>query len=206
MIELIGRGRMGLMVAMLALGWILTPVVVSAEGVNEKVKASLQKAHDQLQLAIDQAENAIGPYRKGSGWVRVHMQRVLNILGGKDSPEYSDSSEFSDKLEPRFSEKVGNPGDGHGVLIYLEEASEALKASNAPVALQEAVGYAITHASMAVEHAHESVHGTGIKQTHDHAAHVAALLVGAHGKGDTDSPVTGTLAYAMKQAGVKISK
>lgn len=134
------------------------------------------------------------------------MQRVLNILGGKDSPEYSDSSEFSDKLEPRFSEKVGNPGDGHGVLIYLEEASEALKASNAPVALQEALGYAITHASMAVEHAHESVHGTGIKQTHDHAAHVAALLVGAHGKGDTDSPVTGTLAYAMKQAGVKISK
>ncbi len=206
MIELIGRGRMGLMVAMLALGWILTPVVVSAEGVNEKVKASLQKAHDQLELAIDQAENAIGPYRKGSGWVRVHMQRVLNILGGKDSPEYSDSSEFSDKLEPRFSEKVGNPGDGHGVLIYLEEASEALKASNAPVALQEAVGYAITHASMAIEHAHESVHGTGIKQTHDHAAHVAALLVGAHGKGDTDSPVTGTLAYAMKQAGVKISK
>lgn len=35
MIELIGRGRMGLMLAMLALGWILTPVVVSAEGVNE---------------------------------------------------------------------------------------------------------------------------------------------------------------------------
>lgn len=209
MMESSGRGRLVLMVgtmAMCVLGWMVSPVIVSAEGINEKAKASLQKAHDQLELAIDQAENAIGPHRKGSGWVRVHIQRVLNILGGKDSPEYTDSSEYSDKLEPRFSEKVGNPGDGHGVLLYLEEAGEALKAGNAPAAVQEAVGYAITHASMAVEHAHESVHGTGIKQTHDHAAHVAALLVGAHGKGDTDSPVTGTLAYAMRQAGLKISK
>lgn len=209
MIQSSGAGKLGLMAGMLAtvaLSWMVSPVVVSAEGINEKAKVSLQKAHDQLELAIDQAEKAIGPHRMGSGWVRVHMQRVLNILGGKDSPEYADSSEFSDKAEPRFSEKVGNPGDGHGVLIYLEEANEALKAGNAPAAVQEAVGYAITHASMAVEHAHESVYGTGIKQTHEHAAHVAALLVGAHGKGDTDSPVTGTLAYAMKQAGLKISK
>lgn len=209
MIELAGGGRLVLKVgtlAMLMLGWMVSPVVVSAEDVNEKAKASLQKAHDQLELAIDQAEKALGPHRKGSGWVRVHMQRVLNILGGADSPEYTDSSEYSDKFEPRFSEKVGNPGDGHGVLIYLEDANDALEAGNAPAAVQEAVGYAITHASMAVQHAHESVHGTGIKQTHEHAAHVAALLVGAHGKGDTDSPATGTLAYAMKQAGLKISK
>lgn len=209
MIELAGRGRLVLKVgtlAVLVLGWMVSPVVVSAEDVNEKARASLQKAHDQLELAIDQAEKALGPHRKGSGWVRVHMQRVLNILGGADSPEYTDSSEYSDKFEPRFSEKVGNPGDGHGVLIYLEDANDALKAANAPAAVQEAVGYAITHASMAVQHAHESVHGTGIKQTHEHASHVAALLVGAHGKGDTDSPATGTLTYAMKQAGLKISK
>jgi hypothetical protein len=194
------------MVGMLTLGWIMSPVIASAEGVNEQAKASLQRAHDQVELALDQAEKALGPYRKGSGWVRVHMQRALNILGGKDSPEYADSSEYTDKFEPRFTEKIGNPGDGHGVLMYLEDASEALRAGNAPAAVQEAVGYAITHASMAVVHAHESVHGTGIKQTHDHAAHVAALLVGAHGKGDTDSPATGTLAYAMKQAGLKTSK
>lgn len=209
MIELTGRRKLGLMVGtvgMFALGWMVTPVVASAESINEKAKVSLQKAHDQLELAIDQSEKALGPYRKGSGWVRAHMQRVLNILGGKDSPEYADSSEYSDKLEPRFSEKVGNPGDGHGVLIYLEEASEALKGTNAPAAVQEAVGYAITHATMVVIHAHESVHGTGIKQTHEHAAHVAALLVGTHGKGDTDSPATGTLIYAMKQAGLKVSK
>lgn len=209
MIELAGRGRLVLKVgtlAVLVLGWMVSPVVVSAEDVNEKARASLQKAHDQLELAIDQAEKALGPHRKGSGWVRVHMQRVLNILGGADSPEYTDSSEYSDKFEPRFSEKVGNPGDGHGVLIYLEDANDALKSANAPAAVQEAVGYAITHASMAVQHAHESVHGTGIKQTHEHASHVAALLVGAHGKGDTDSPATGTLTYAMKQAGLKISK
>ena len=209
MIGLNGRGRLALSVGtltMLALGWMVSPVVVSAEDINEKAKASLQKAHDQLELAIDQAEKALGPHRKGSGWVRVHMQRVLNILGGTDSPEYTDSQGYSDKLGPHFPEKVGNPGDGYGVLIYLEDANEALKGGNAPAAVQEAVGYAITHASMAMQHAHESVHGTGIKQTHEHAAHVAALLVGAHGKGDTDSPATGTLTYAMKQAGLTISK
>ncbi|MDC8447194.1 MAG: hypothetical protein LV473_02440 [Nitrospira sp.] len=209
MIELAGGGRLVLKVgalAMLVLGCMVSPVVVSAEDVSEEAKASLQKAHDQLELAIDQAEKALGPHRKGSGWVRVHMQRVLNILGGKDSPEYTDSQGYTDKFEPRFTEKVGNPGDGHGVLIYLEDANDALKAANAPAAVQEAVGYAITHASMAVQHAHESVHGTGIKQTHEHASHVAALLVGAHGKGDTDSPATGTLTYAMRQAGLKISK
>lgn len=42
------------------------------------------------------------------------MQRVRNILSGKDSAEYADSSELSDKIEPRFSEKIGNLGDSPG--------------------------------------------------------------------------------------------
>jgi hypothetical protein len=176
------------------------PLVVSAEDAGEKAKASLQKAHDQLELAIEQAEKALGPHRKGSGWVRTHMQRVLNVLGGTTSPDYFD------KQEAPFIEKVGNPGDGHGALMYLEEAREALKAANAPIAVQEAVDHAVTDVSDAIDHARESVHGTGLKQTHGHAAKVAALLVAAHGKGDTESPVTGTLAYAMKQMGLKMSK
>ena len=203
MVGLSGRMGSGVVmgaVLMLALGGIVSPVVSSAEDANDKAKASLQKAHDQLELAVHQAEQALGPHRKGSGWVRAHMQRVLNILGGTQSPDYFD------KFEPPSTEKVGNPGDGHGALMYLEEAYEALKSGNAPVAVQEAVGHAITHASAAVEYAHDSVKGTGIKQTHEQAAKVAALLVAAHGKGDADSPVTGTLAYAMKQVGLKMSK
>jgi hypothetical protein len=184
----------------LALGWTVSPLMVSAEEAGEKAKVSLQKAHDQLELAIDQAEKALGSHRKGSGWVRTHMQRVLNVLGGTASPDYFD------KHEAPFTEKVGNPGDGHGALMYLEEAREALKESNAPVAVQEAVEHAVTHVSDAVDHARESVHGTGLKQTHGHAAKVAALLVAGHGKGDANSPVTGTLVYAMKQMGLTISK
>ncbi|MBX3325820.1 MAG: hypothetical protein U0223_19715 [Nitrospira sp.] len=209
MIALTRRGTLGLMagaLGMLALGWMVSPAVASTEGVNEKAKASLQKAHDQLKLAIDQAEKALGSSRRSSGSIRVHMQRVLNILGGKDSPEYADSSEYAEKLQPHFNEKVGNPGDGHGALLYMEDAYEALKTGNAPAAVQEAVEYAIMHASMVEGHAHESVHGTGIKQTQEHAAHTAALLVGAYGKGDSDSPATGALSYAMKQAGLKVSK
>ena len=209
MIERVGRAKLGVMVGtlgILVLGWMVSPVVASAEGVNEKAKASLQKAHDQLKLAIDQAEKALGPSRRSSGSIRVHMQRALNILGGKDSPEYADSSEYAEKLQPHFNEKVGNPGDGHGALLYMEEAYETLKAGNAPASVQEAMEYAIMHASMVEGHAHESVHGTGIRQTHEHAAHAAALLVGAYGKADSDSPATGALSYAMKQAGLKVSK
>lgn len=184
----------------LALGWVVTPVVAAAEDVGEKAKASLQKAHDQLELAIEQTEIALGPHRKGSGWVRTYMQRTLNVLGGAMSPDYFD------RHEAPFFEKVGNPGDGHGALMYLEEARQALKDANAPVSLQEAIDRAVTHLSDAVDYARESVHGTGLKQTHGHADKVAALLVAAHGKGDTDSPVTGTLAYAMKHAGLPMAK
>lgn len=209
MIKLAGQGKLRMVVGtlgILALGWIMSPAVASAEGVNERAKASLQKAHDQLKLAIDQAEKAFESPRRSSGAVRVHMQRVLNILGGKNSPEYIDSSEYSEKLRPHFSEKIGNPGDGHGALLYMKEAQEALKASNAPATAQEAVDYAILHVSMVEGHARESVHGAGIKQTHEHAAYATALLVGAYGKGDSDSPATGALSYAMKQAGLKVSQ
>jgi hypothetical protein len=128
------------------------------------------------------------------------MQRVLNVLGGTTSPDYFD------KHEAPFFEKVGNPGDGYGALLYLEETRQTLKEANAPIAVQEAIDRAITHLSDAIDHARESVHGTGVKQTHGHADKVAALLVAAHGKGDTDSPVTGALAYAMKQMGLTMSK
>lgn len=195
-----GSGMIMGAVLMLALGGMMGQGVASADDAAEKAKASLQKAHDQLELAIHQAEEALGPHRKGSGWVRAHMQRALNVLGGTESPDYVD------KFQPPFTEKIGNPGDGHGALMYLEEAQEALKSGNTPAATREAVDYAITHASAAVEYAHDSVQGTGIKQTHEQAVRVAALLVAAHGKGDADSPVTGTLAYAMKQLGLKMSK
>lgn len=134
------------------------------------------------------------------------MQRALNILGGKDSPEYADSSEHAKTIHPHFNGKVGNPGDGHGALLYMEGAYETLKAGNAPAAVQEAMEYAIMHATMMEGDAHESVHGTGINQTQEHAAHVAALLVGAYGKGDYDFPATGALAYAMTLARLELSK
>jgi len=191
---------MGVWAMLLALGLAGSPLAVLAEDAGENAKASLQKAHDQLELAIEQTEMALGPHRKGSGWVRTYMQRALNVLGGTTSPDYFD------KHEAPFFEKVGNPGDGHGALTYLEEARQALKEANAPVPVQEAIDHAVSHVSDAIDHARESVHGTGLKQTHGHAAKVAALLVAAHGKGDTDSPVTGTLAYAMKQMGLKMSK
>jgi len=45
---------------------MVSPLVASGNTINERAKASLQKAYDQLELAINQSEEALGPYRKGS--------------------------------------------------------------------------------------------------------------------------------------------
>lgn len=101
------------------------------------------------------------------------MQRVVNILGGAKSPAYFDG--FRDP----FQEKVGNPGDGVGLIHYLEEAEIALQDGQAPREVQQAVDFTLKHTLEAIEHANESVAGAGIRQTHSHAGTVAALLVAA---------------------------
>ncbi|GJL61607.1 MAG: hypothetical protein NPIRA04_02610 [Nitrospirales bacterium] len=162
-----------------------------------KVKPLIEKAHTQMELALTEAEEALGPHRKGSAWVRTHMQRAVNILGGSKSPAY-----FEGFRDP-FQEKVGNPGDGTGLIPYLEQAEIVLQDNQAPRKVQQAIDFALKHTLQAIEQANESVAGAGIRQTHTHAGTVAAMLVAAHGKNDTGSPVTGTLTYAMSQVGIQ---
>jgi len=170
---------------------------LAADDWKAKARPLIEKAHAQMELALTEAEKALGPHRKGSAWVRTHMQRTVNILGGAKSPAY-----FDGFREP-FKEKVGNPGDGTGLIHYLEQAEMILQDHQAPRGVQQALDFSLKHTLQAIEHANESVAGTGIRQTHSHAGTVAALLVAAHGKSDTGSPVTGTLTYAMSQVGIQ---
>ena len=69
MIELTGRGKLGLMVGtvgMFALGWMVTPVVASAESINEKAKVSLQKAQLGHKRGACRAPAPLSPSDEGS--------------------------------------------------------------------------------------------------------------------------------------------
>ena len=76
--------------------------VVQAADAQKTPLAALSKAKEQLTLALKHAELSLAPHQPGSGWTRLHMQHVLNILEGKDGADYQG--------------KVENPGDGFGVV------------------------------------------------------------------------------------------
>ncbi len=112
-----------------------------------KIKPLIEKTHTQMELALTEAEKALGPHRKGSAWVRTHMQRAVNILGGQQNPSY-----FAGFRDP-FHEKVGNPGDGIGLIHHLEDAEMALEDQQAPKEVGQAVDFALQHTLQAIEYA-----------------------------------------------------
>lgn len=68
----------------------------------------LMKAHGQLEIAIHYAELAVAPHQPGTGWHQAHTQRAINAIVGAGNLD--------------FNKDVENPGDGHGVIKYLQEA------------------------------------------------------------------------------------
>jgi hypothetical protein len=149
-------------------------------------QVSLNKAHSQLEIAIRQAELSLGPHQPGSGWTRMHMQRVLNVVQGVGGPD--------------FNKDVDNPGDGHGLVNYLKEARQALDSSSASPDTIEAIEHALAYIHETAEHARRSLKGTSVSEVHGHARLTAGMLMAARGSRNAQSPVTGALDYAMRAA------
>lgn len=173
--------------AVAALLWLsLAPLPVQAA--EEKGPASshelLLKAHDQLEIAIHYAELAVAPHQPGLGWHRAHVQRAINVIVGKDNPD--------------FQKEVENPGDGHGVMKYLQEGHDAMKGCR-PVTTCDAIEGTLEYLRAAVEHGKKSVElGRMAGMSQQQARMFGALLRAAHGTRDTESPVLGALAYALR--------
>ncbi|HEY3197017.1 MAG TPA: hypothetical protein VGJ57_03295 [Nitrospirales bacterium] len=146
--------------------------------------AALSKAKEQLTIALKHAELSLGPHKPGSGWTRIHMQHVLNILEGKDGADYQ--------------KKVENPGDGYGVVRYLKDAN-ALVAPDGEAA--QGIEFTFAYLEEAVEHANHALRAPTVKAIHHNAGLVAGMLSAALGRPDSESPVTGTLAFAINALG-----
>ncbi|MGH7256565.1 MAG: hypothetical protein ACREI3_12410 [Nitrospirales bacterium] len=153
----------------------------------QEIRHTVELALGQLSLAIESAERALSPERSGSRWTRHHMQRVLNILQGAGGPD--------------FLEEVDHPGDGHGVMPYLQEAHRRLIEDDGPSPdlpkIFEAIDHGLAYVQAAGEHAKRSVGATGVDDVNEFARLATGLLVAARGVSHAEVPVTGTLTYAM---------
>jgi hypothetical protein len=169
------------------LSLILGPV--PARGAEqEKGPASthelLMKAHDQLEIALHYAELAVAPHQPGVGWHKAHTQRAINVVVGAASPD--------------FNKEVENPGDGHGVMKYLQEAHDAMKGCR-PVNTCDAIESSLEYLRAAVEHGKQSIgmsrmSGMELRQ----ARMFGALLRATYGTRDTESATMGAMAYAIR--------
>ena len=144
----------------------------------------LMKAHEQLGIAIHYAELAVGPHQPGMGWHRAHTQRAINVVAGAGNPD--------------FSKDVENPGDGHGVLKYLQEAHDAMKGCT-PVNTCDAIESSLEYLRAAVEHGKKSIElGRMAGMSQAQARMSGALLRAALGTRETESPTMGAMTYAIR--------
>jgi hypothetical protein len=175
--------------AVTALLW-LSVAPLPAQAAEEKGPAAgrdlLMKAHEQLEIALHYSELAVAPHQPGHQWHRSHVKRAINILVGEGNPD--------------FSKDVENPGDGHGVIKYLQEAQGFLKGCG-PVMTCDAIESTLEYIRAAIDHGKQS---TDVERRPGLVLHQArmfgALLRVAHGTRDTESPTTGALEYAMRMA------
>jgi hypothetical protein len=144
----------------------------------------LMKAHDQLEVALHYAELAVAPHQPGTGWHKAHTQRAINVIVGMGNQD--------------FNKEVENPGDGHGVMKYLQEAHESMKGCS-PVNTCDSIESSLEYLRAAVDHAKQSIalsrmSGMELRQ----ARMFGALLRAALGTRETESPVVGAMAYAIR--------
>jgi hypothetical protein len=175
------RNRLLLWVAV----WLLSgAVAVVAAADQASPVTALTKAKDQLALALKHAELSLAPHQPGSGWQRVHMQHVLNILEGKDGADYQ--------------KKVENPGDGYGALRYLKDANALVRPDSEAA---QGIEFTFAYLTEAVEHANHALRADTIKAIHRNAGLVVGMLSAALGRPEAETPVTGTLGFTLKKLG-----
>ncbi len=144
----------------------------------------LMKAHEQLGIAIHYAELAVAPHQPGMGWHRAQTQRAINVVVGSSNPD--------------FNKEVENPGDGHGVMKYLQEAHDAMKGCT-PVNTCDAIESSLEYLRAAIQHGQQSLkegNRAGLSQRQARIAGV--LLRAALGTRETESPSMGAMTYAIR--------
>ncbi|MEW6248123.1 MAG: hypothetical protein AB1555_15625 [Nitrospirota bacterium] len=170
-----------------AAAWLAMPATAAAGAKDDKL---IEQAETQLTIALKLAEQSLAPHKVGSGWTRMHMQQVINVLQGEQGPD--------------FKAKVENPGDGHGAVTYLKAAQDALANDQISPEVKEALSHTMAYLEEATEHAKRSIKGANVAEVHGHARLAVGMLMAALGSAESTSPVTGGLRY-VRSALVKTS-
>jgi hypothetical protein len=147
-----------------------------------KIVSNVTAGQQQLTLALQQAELALAAQGAANASLPFHLQHVINILEGKKGANYA-------------AAQSPIAGDGFGALNYLQEAYGALKNQPGAGKLQDAIEFALAYAREAEEHALHAIRG---RNPRHNAGLAVGMLSAALGLPEVDSPIRGTLAYAIK--------
>lgn len=97
-----------------------------------------------------------------------------------------------------FNKDVENPGDGHGVIKYLQQAHDAMKGCT-PTNTCDAIESSLEYLRAAIQHGQESLKvGNRAGLSQQQARMLGALLRAALGTRETESPTMGAMTYAIR--------
>ncbi len=181
--------RLQVLMLMLALLW-LPGSYLPGQATNPKLRLLADKLVEQLNIAVQEALFAVlivPPAEFGWRELKQRAQRTLNILVGKESPDYV-------PIE-------GGPGDGVGAFKYAQQLLRKIRESGLARDLIFAADTVVFDIAMAIERAKGVLKASNLNQGQSEMRRAFAFLIA--GRGSKDDPVGegGARAIQLKLRG-----
>jgi len=168
---------------MLALLWL--PGSQGQAG-NPELRALGDKLVEQLNIAVQEALFAvlIVPAAEfGERELKQRAQRTLNILVGKESPDYV---------------PIEDPGDGVGAFKYAQQLLRKIRESGLARDLVFAADTVVFDIAMAIERAKGAIKAPNLNQGQSEMRRAFAFLIAARGSKDDPISEGGARAIRLK--------
>jgi len=164
----------GLLLALMA--------VVQPGGSEPTINDLIDSAIKQLDLALQQA--VLAHVRFPLEDLKFHAQTVLNILEGRDGPHYDPSS--------------ADPGDGVGVIRYVDQIRQAPEIQQAGEEIWAALENISLFIEDAIAYTLEALAQTDLEKAQRRMREVLAFLSAAKGREGELTPVGGLLVLRSR--------
>lgn len=184
------RSRKGaiqiLLMGMLLGGALLAPSVGIGSHENAPARELVDKALRQLNLALQQA--VLAQLRPSPAEVQIHAQVVLNLLQGRNGPDYNVAT-------------APDPGDGIGVIPYVEQLqAEPVLQGESNESLQLNLENVLSYLQQAVDYAKMALNERSLTQAHRQMRQALAFLSAAKGREQEITVAGGLLVLRARLA------
>lgn len=162
--------RVQVLVLILALLW-LPGSYLQGQSANPELRVLVDKVVEQLNVAVQETIFAVLSAELGE--LKQRAQRALNVLVGKESPDYVAAA--------------GNPGDGIGAIKYAQQLLRKIRESSLARDLVFAADTIVFDIVMAIERAKGAIKAPNLSQSRSEVRRGFAFLLAA--RGCKDDPV-----------------